>query len=94
VTDAFPVLVGKHLLGDADPVTGGGSEHFTDGPHVTGGGRPILVIIGRGRDSFEESVELGRVIVIVFGGRIDGFLGKGKRKTRLRSVTWPEGNCT
>jgi hypothetical protein len=93
VTDAFLVLIGTHVLGDADPVTGGSPEHFADGPHVAGGGRPILVIIGRGRGSFKEGIEPG-VVIVIGGVRVDVFLGKGKRKTRLRSVTWPEGNCT
>jgi hypothetical protein len=87
MTDGFTVLVRTHVGGDVNPEGGGGAENFADGSQVAGGNKPILVVVRSGGCSTVEDVVVG-------GGRTSWFLGKGKRKTRLRSVTRPDGSLT
>jgi hypothetical protein len=66
-------------------VAGGSAENFPDWSHITGGGRPIFVVRGRG---FGSGDDVFKAVVVT------GSLGRGKRKTLLRSVTHPDGRRT
>jgi hypothetical protein len=87
MADEVAVRVTAHVRRDVNAVPGGGAEDLANGPHIAGGGRPILVIVGGDVDGKEAVGVIGIEL-----GTADGFLGRGNKKTRLRSVTRPDGN--